>query len=218
MMDDYSLSDLIDSEYLSGTIVPNSLLPHIGSVAVYYSNLDWSLSEAIWKLLGLTERKGQIVTQFSASFASRVEMFKVLTTQRYKTQKRRSRIAEFCRHLRIAGDDRNRLMHDVIFYSEGVESGAKAAIKTKRSNPLTNSTNEYFFDRATICDLRDRLSELWFLFHCFRSGRNDWLVDELPSLDKSPTQILLLRNEALQRERKHKSKRRISRQKPRSRH
>jgi hypothetical protein len=216
MSDHDELFDLDDPDHLQGTIVPNRLLRHIGSIAVYYSNLDHALSAAIWKLLGLKERRGQIVTQASASFASRVEMFKVLANQKYKSQKMRARISDLATHLRLAGDDRNRLMHDVIFYSEGANDSATAAIKTMRSHPLTNSANEYFFDRATMRDLRDRLSELWFLLYCFCCDQRDWRDDELPSLDKSPTQLQRKKNEDFQKQAQQQRRPISSRRKSRS--
>lgn len=107
-LDDDEMLDRDDPDFLGGTIVPKRLLLHIGSVAVYYSNLDHTLNAAIWKLLNLSQRKGEIVTQASQSFASRVEMFRVLGTHKYKTPKMRRRISDFAQQLRMAADDRNR--------------------------------------------------------------------------------------------------------------
>jgi hypothetical protein len=203
-----------DGGLLVGTIVPSKLLADIGAVAVYYSHLDWQLSHAIQKLLGLKEWTGMMVTQSIASYASRVELFKGLAHRRHKEPAIRERITKLVEHLRFAGDDRNRLMHDSIFRSI---RGTNFAIGTIRSNPVSRTYHEHRFDVPTIRDLQKRLNALQWIMFDFAQKDRAWLTAPLPSLDKSPTQLLRRINEEAQKQaqlqRRPKSSRRKSQSK-----
>lgn len=207
-----------DDGLLGGTVVPRSLLADIGRVAVYYSQADAQLSRVIWMLLGLNDRKGRIVTQAVSSFASRVELFKVLALQRHKRPKARTRINQIVEQLRFAGDDRNRLMHDDIYYSEQDDEGLGILIGTVRSNPITLTDSTHQFDVPVIRSLQTRLHDLYFALYDYQLKKPAWLTEPLPSLDSSPTLLLRRKNEALQRERdKLKPRRKPTRRKSRSR-
>lgn len=175
--------DYEEDGFLPGTIVPAKLLRDIGAVAIYFGHLDNLLSRILWALLGLKSDHGRIVTQSINSFASRVELFRALATQKRPAHK--TRIALMAQHLRFAGDDRNRLMHDEIAQSshdpEREDVGSVTAFR---------GDDAYLFEIETLRDLQWRLWRLYDVMTDFGTQKQDWLDAPLPSLDKSPTLLL----------------------------
>jgi len=189
------MDDDFDDALLPGTIVPNKMLPEIGVVAVYYSYLDNVLSRAIWALLGLRPDRGRIVTTTASSFASRVEIFTALARQKYGDDHKR-RLTALSTNLRSAGDDRNRLFHDEVLSSENPDEHELVTLSTIRVNPITQAESAHRFDPDTMRDLQQRLQRL---YEIIGAGRKGWLTAPLPSLEKSPTQLLLQANNLKQK-------------------
>lgn len=178
------VGDLEDEDgLLPGTIVPANLLPDIGAVAVYFGHLDNLLNRILWALLGLKAERGRVVTQSINSFASRVELFRALAIQKHPAHK--PRIALIAQHLRFAGDDRNRLMHDDI-----TQSQHDTERKDVGSVTAFRGDDAYLFEIKTLRDLQQRLWHLYDLLTDFGTQKQGWLDAPLPSLDKSPTLLL----------------------------
>lgn len=190
--------DMDGTEVLFCTIVPRGALADIGAVAVYYSNLDNVLHHLLWCLLDVGEDRGLILTQ-SMSFASRVELLRALAIQKHPGHKRR--VSNIAVQLRLAGDDRNRLMHD---HLAGVTADADTlewkSISTFRHNAVSGQSHEYHFDGDTLVDLQWRLLRLYEVLADLREGSEDWVTAPLPSIAKSPTELLRKKNEERQRE------------------
>ncbi len=193
--DDWEDDEDPDKDNLPGTIVPLTLLPEIGAIAVRYSNMDAELNYAIKELLGLEYMNAAIVTQAIQNFGSRVELLRTLATNKWPQHKQR--INDVTTHLRFAGDDRNRLMHDAIGFSELGDS--YAAIGTQRAT-APGDHPPHIFDTATMRDLQWRMWRLHDVLWDLARDAPDWLTEPLPSLDKSPTLLLRRLNEQKQKQ------------------
>ncbi|MDP2226130.1 MAG: hypothetical protein Q8J78_01460 [Moraxellaceae bacterium] len=194
------------SGFLDYSSVPKSLLPHIGTIAVRYAQMDFALNRAIWDLLAIHPKDGRIVTERILNFSTRSQMFVDLAHLARTSKAERVRITDLGVHMHYAGDDRNRLIHDVAILGSATEPQFNTMRMGTKGHPWSR---QHKFNADTLNDLAERLHDMEKRLRSFVDAKflphPMWLSEPLPSLGKSPTLLLKLKNELLQSEKKPKS-------------
>src|SRR5688572_22784320 len=89
----------------------DDVLRGLGQVAVYYSKLDFFVSQGIWVLLDAGAR-GQIVTA-RLSFSRKLELLTVLAAQGNPEPPKLAQLKAAISRAKKASDRRNQLMHSL---------------------------------------------------------------------------------------------------------
>lgn len=189
--------DEVTDPWIELTIVPRALAPKIGRISVQHTHLDLELNRAIWQLLGSRTNKAQAVTQNIRNMTDRLDLFwNLILLSKRKSQE--ARFKELKDHIFFANSDRNHLIHDQ-FYSGNVQTMEFSILKR---DPLNKKHKMYQFTKDVLDDLELRLIRIRMLLSMAMTKNPRWLTEPFPSLDKSPTQLLRLRNEQQQRDSK----------------
>lgn len=174
---------------LGGTVVPAALLPHIGAVSVRFSHLNAKLDRCIWKLLKTDQDRGQLITQSILNFSTRLEIFHKLGQMEFRVHQR---LKDLVANLQVANDDRNRLTHDEYYYGNFLTG----AFGIAKKNPVSNHAKMWHWDADVLNDLIERLWKLYEFLYWIENDDERWKNEPLPSLDKSPTQLLTLAHQS----------------------
>ena len=113
----------MSDDYVLGTLIPTSFLPDIGMVTVLHARVDQEMNRVIWRLAGVTEAVGRIITSNINSTTTRVTLLRQMAEATVEDPTDLAKLQKLATAMDEATNEWNRLHHDEqLFHSPADES------------------------------------------------------------------------------------------------